>query len=194
MFNSNFSIIFISKTVALNSAASFPEAALSFKQRDVFPCAFPSGGSDFFGLHFFSYLLSPSSISPPLQLCWLFSCQDLFLLGKDSSMQKSSECILEMGPASHQCPWDAHSVGRDEGKKPSSPRDWPTFSTTPFRKHTTGYPPLSELLQSCFKLVIILACLPKPLCLFRNIKNKVYFFLIRKEIWKLGQFVFPQSR
>lgn len=64
MFNSNFSVVFISKMVALNSAPSFPEAGLIFRQQSIFPCVFPSGGSDFFGPGLFSYLFSRSAIPP----------------------------------------------------------------------------------------------------------------------------------
>lgn len=59
MFNSNFSIAFISKMVALNSAASFPEAGLIFRQQSIFPCAFPSGGSDFFWSWFIPVFVFP---------------------------------------------------------------------------------------------------------------------------------------
>lgn len=55
-------------------------------------------------------------------------------------------------------------------------------------------PPPILAAPPCFKFIIISVCFPKLLCWFRNIKNKVYFFLIRKEIWKPGQFMFPQSR
>lgn len=59
MFNSNFSIVFISKMVALNSAASFPGAGLIFRQQSIFPCVFPSGGSDFFGSWFILLFVFP---------------------------------------------------------------------------------------------------------------------------------------
>lgn len=102
MFNSNFSVVFISKMVALNSAASFPEAGLTFRQQNIFLCVLPFGVSDFLGSGLLSYFFSPlpyllfSSV-------WLFLYQDLFFPRKDSSMQKSSEHIPETGPGTCPC-------------------------------------------------------------------------------------------